>query len=265
MSLVALTSAKHSPGATTAALALAATWPPPRRALVVECDPAGGDLAAQQGLALDPGLTSLAAASRHGLNPTATAAHVQPLAVGVDALIAPASNEQTHGALSVLSDRLGPALANLDGMDAIADCGRLDLRSPVIALLGRADVVLLVARPTVVGVEHIRVRVQALRGVARKIGVVLVGDRPYGAREVAECLRCEVVGVLAHDPKGAEALNAGATMHSLRRSPLVRSARSLSEHLVRALASGSEETPQPAPDSLRADAASPNGRSPATP
>ncbi len=265
MSLVVLASAKHSPGVTTAALALAATWPSPRRALVLEWDPAGGDLAAQQGLALDPGLTSLAAASRHGLNPTTMASHVQRLAIGVDALIAPASNDQAQGALSVLSDRLGPALVDLDGMDALADCGRLDLRAPVTTLLGRADLVLLLARPTVVGVEHVRGRLQALQGVAREMAVVLVGDRPYGAREVAACLGCEVVGTLVHDPKGAEALNTGATMHSLRRSPLLRSARSLSEHLVRSLASGFEGVPQPAPDGLRAGAASPNGRSPVTP
>lgn len=263
MSLVALTSAKHSPGATTAAVALAATWPPPRRALVVECDPAGGDLAAHQGLALDPGLTSLAAASRHGLNPTAVAAHVQPLAVGVDAVIAPTSNDQVHGALSVLSDRLGPALANLDAIDAIADCGRLDLRSPVTTLLGRADLVLLLARPTVVGVEHARLRLQALRGLARQVGVVVVGDRPYAAREVAACLRCEVVGVLAQDPKGAEALITGATVHSLRRSPLLRSARSLAEDLARRLSPASEDL-YSAPAVLPADASSPNGRSPVT-
>ena len=48
MTVIALTSAKGSPGVTTIALALAWAWPqvaPDRRVLVVDADMAGGDLA----------------------------------------------------------------------------------------------------------------------------------------------------------------------------------------------------------------------------
>ncbi|MEV0460406.1 hypothetical protein AB0H89_35095, partial [Catellatospora methionotrophica] len=44
MTLIAIVSAKGSPGASTAALAFTLTWPSP--VLLAECDPAGGDLLA---------------------------------------------------------------------------------------------------------------------------------------------------------------------------------------------------------------------------
>ncbi len=54
--LIAVCSLKGSPGVTTWALALAACWPRPASAVLVECDPSGGSLAARFGLAPAPGL-----------------------------------------------------------------------------------------------------------------------------------------------------------------------------------------------------------------
>ena len=68
MSVVAIVGAKHSPGATTLAVALASAAPVDQRALVVEADPAGGDIAARAGMSLDPGLLTLAAAGRRGVD-----------------------------------------------------------------------------------------------------------------------------------------------------------------------------------------------------
>ncbi|HZD68787.1 MAG TPA: hypothetical protein VFA45_07675, partial [Actinomycetes bacterium] len=59
MSVIALAAGKGSRGVTTAALALAATWPAPRRVLLAECDPAGGSLAVRFRLRPTPGLVSL--------------------------------------------------------------------------------------------------------------------------------------------------------------------------------------------------------------
>ena len=64
MSMVALASAKGAPGVTTTAVALGAVWP--RRVLVAECDPAGGDLAARFRLPPEPNLVALGMAARHG-------------------------------------------------------------------------------------------------------------------------------------------------------------------------------------------------------
>ncbi len=49
--LVAVASVKGSPGVTTLCVALAACWPDPAGAIVVEADPAGGDVAMRFGLA----------------------------------------------------------------------------------------------------------------------------------------------------------------------------------------------------------------------
>ena len=77
MTLVAFASTKASPGVTTLCQALAHTWPDPRRVVVVEADPSGGDLAARLELAPEPGLVSLAAAGRRGLSAAVVWDHVQ--------------------------------------------------------------------------------------------------------------------------------------------------------------------------------------------
>ena len=57
--LVAMVSVKGAPGVTTLAVGLATRWPR-GEAVVVEADPAGGDLSARFGLAHDPGLAAMA-------------------------------------------------------------------------------------------------------------------------------------------------------------------------------------------------------------
>ena len=233
MSLICLLSAKHSPGVTTAAVALAAAWPE-RSALVVECDPAGGDLAALTGLSLEPGLTTMAAAQRHGLTATDLAAHAQQLPVGVDAIVAPPSTEGTRAALGTLAGRLGQGLAAMEGSDVLVDCGRFDHPSPVTsALLELADLVVVVARPTLAGVEHVASRLERLRPAGEgKVGMILIGERPYPAQEVADYLACPVVGVIAHDPAAAESLLSATPSTRLARSLLLRSARSVTDALT---------------------------------
>ena len=63
MALLPLCSVKGAPGVTTAACALGAVWPERRPTpIVVECDPAGGDLAARFGLEVTRGVVSLTVA-----------------------------------------------------------------------------------------------------------------------------------------------------------------------------------------------------------
>lgn len=203
--LLALTSAKHSPGVTTAAMAFALAAGPRPASLVVEADPAGGDLGARCELALEPGLGSLAASGRHGA-PLHLDAHVQALPVGGFGLLAPTSPVLATGALSSLGRRLGDALASWDGT-VVVDCGRWRPDSPAATLAAGADALLVVLRPTLDGVEHVRVRLDDLRAAgAATLGAVLVGDRPYSATEVAISLGIPVVGVLPIDARGARAL-----------------------------------------------------------
>ncbi len=77
MSLIAVASVKGAPGTTTTALSLAATWP--RRALLAELDPDGGDLRYRRGAAfLDVGLRLLShsLAGRAEAAPDVVAVHL---------------------------------------------------------------------------------------------------------------------------------------------------------------------------------------------
>ncbi|MFD8811197.1 hypothetical protein ACFV23_06850, partial [Streptomyces sp. NPDC059627] len=91
MALIAIAADKGSPGVTTTAVALAAVWP--RRVLLAEADPAGGDLvyrsAAAHGGPLNPntGMLSIAATARRGLVPDQLWDHVQPLSGGLEVLV----------------------------------------------------------------------------------------------------------------------------------------------------------------------------------
>ncbi|MEL6986164.1 MAG: carbon monoxide dehydrogenase maturation protein, partial [Actinomycetota bacterium] len=71
MTLICLASQKGSPGASAAALALAAAFKPGegRRKLLLEADLSGGALAIRYRLPTEPGLVTLAAAARAGVAP----------------------------------------------------------------------------------------------------------------------------------------------------------------------------------------------------
>ena len=225
--IVVLASAKGSPGVTTAVLALTGVWPRP--VLVAECDPNGGDLAARFDLAPNPGLVSLASAARHELGPEQLRAHVQRLPGGIPVLLGVQLPEQAL-ALGPLWSRLATELGRLEA-DVLVDGGRLVGDSPVLELVTGADLLVLLARPTVEGVAHLAGRIARLEERRVRPAVVLVGERPYAPRAVEETLRAEglraqVLGVLADDPRPAASLSGGSARPSLlARSLLVRSAR----------------------------------------
>ena len=128
MALIVMGSVKASPGVTTAALALCVAWPTPRWAVMIEADPAGGDLAARFGLAETPGVLSLAAASRHARNAEALFDHTQRLPVNV--IVGPVGATQTRVAVGVLAGAArGGILMGGRGTVVVADVGRLDARS----------------------------------------------------------------------------------------------------------------------------------------
>ncbi|HEX9767203.1 MAG TPA: hypothetical protein VGA36_10605, partial [Nitriliruptorales bacterium] len=205
MSLVVLGSAKGAPGVTTAVLALAAVWPDGRDVMVVEADPDGGVIAARYRLPSEPGLATLAVAGRQALTSATLVRHTQRLDDGgVRVLVAPPTAERSRRALALLGGRLGPLLAGLPATDVLVDAGRLSPDAPTEALQQAADAVVLVARPRLDEIQSLGARVAALHsaGVAR-MGLVLIGDRPYATDEVAEALDTEVLGVLADDRTAA--------------------------------------------------------------
>ncbi|CAM5385328.1 hypothetical protein SALBM217S_09815 [Streptomyces griseoloalbus] len=252
MALIALAADKGSPGVTTAAVALAAVWP--RRVLLAETDPAGGDLvyrsAAAHGGPLNPntGMLSIAATARRGLVPDQLWDHVQPLSGGLEVLVGLGVAEQAAG-LAGLWPTLGRAFASLADSpnapaDVIADCGRISGDTPAVELFPHASLVLLISRTEPEALARVRDRAAALagklhggsRGAATLnspvIGVVLVAD-PGNAAKLAGQVNdmlvhaqtgARVVGTLADDPAGAEQL-AGRRRGRLDKSLLIPAPR----------------------------------------
>ncbi|WP_405769000.1 hypothetical protein [Streptomyces sp. NBC_01538] len=258
MALIVLAADKGSPGVTTAAVALAAVWP--RRALLAETDPAGGDLvyrsAAAHGGMLNPntGMLSIAATARRGLVPDQLWDHVQPLSGGLEVLVGLGIAEQAAG-LAGLWPTLGSAFAQLGDSpnapaDVIADCGRISGDTPVVDLFPHAALVLLISRTEPEAIARVRDRAAALstklhggpRGAGSLgtplIGVVLIADPNNSGKLVNQVndmlvhaqTGARVVGTLAEDPAGAEQL-AGRKRGRLDKSMLIRSARKVTSDL----------------------------------
>lgn len=179
---------------TSTALALAAVWP--RQVVVLEADPAGGDLAyrceaAYGGLLYtERGALTLAAAMRDGLaDPDAITAQAQLLACGVNVIPGVESVAQARG-VGALWSTIAEACQGAE-VDVIADLGRIDRTSAVMPLAKAATVFLPVAATTFDSVMHLDKGLQdlvpALVSDARaRIMPLLVGRDEYAASDLAE-------------------------------------------------------------------------------
>jgi len=233
MTSVAIGSIKASPGATTVALALATVWPSPRRVLLADLDPAGGDVALRFGLPAEPNVATLAAA-RGELWPQHVLEHCQRLPGGLDVLASsPRGRRVVQAALAQLdAARLVAALDKPAGVDVVADLGRLDPDSAALPAASAATVTLLVARPTATEISHAHRALSEISRVARRVAVLLVGERPYSAAEVAAALSVEV-RALPVDRSAAAALSGDARWpRRLDRLPLLRALRQLAVDLI---------------------------------
>jgi MinD-like ATPase involved in chromosome partitioning or flagellar assembly len=204
MPLLAVTYVKGRPGVTTTALGLAAVAPAEARAVVVEADPAGGDLMRRLDLAATPSLVDLAAAARGATSADGALATGTQAAtigdVGVPVVVAPAGGAQTRAALPELTGTGRAVLATPDRL-VIADCGRLALGSPVWPVLRLADVVLVMARARTDELAHLREVLADLVDIgAGRLVVLLAAGSVYSAADVAEVLTAHVVEELARDP-----------------------------------------------------------------
>ncbi|ACU77025.1 hypothetical protein Caci_8202 [Catenulispora acidiphila DSM 44928] len=269
MSLIVLASDKGSPGVTTTAVALAGVWP--RRAILAECDPAGGDLVyrtpAESGAPLNPniGMLSLATTARHGLSAHQLEQHVQRMHGGLEVVVGLATGDQSAG-LAGLWPALGRAFDALPDTDVIADCGRVDATGPALELMAAAALVVLVARTSAEQIAHVRDRALSLLqrvgggtataggGPGVPIGVVLIVDPKQRARvtaQVDELLRTsglpvKVVGTIADDPDGADLIN-GRGRGRLDRTLLIRSTREVALDLSSLYSTPSQGTAMSAP------------------
>ncbi|CCH17765.1 conserved exported hypothetical protein [Micromonospora lupini str. Lupac 08] len=265
--LIGVTSAKGSPGATTLALGLALRWPEPG-AVMVEADPAGGDLMARFGRTYhddgrEPGLASMAADARSGAGVRMDPSRwVQPLPPGVDVVLAePGAAAASLRALAVRGPHMLRVLAA--GRPAVVlDVGRWEPTSPVNALLSAVDVLLVVLRPMQDEVRAADVRlngptgrpipsakgrdlsqgrehVEQLTGLVRDVQLVTVGVDGWPAVEVAGSLGLPLAATVPTDRRGAGILagrmvpRRGWQSTGWTRLPLLRACRGLARDLDR--------------------------------
>lgn len=249
MALICFASQKGSPGVTLTALTVTAALPlaDGRRKVLLEADADGGSLAARYQLGRQPGLVTLAAASRHGLGREDIWAHAQALPCGLAAIVAPERADRATSVLATSAKALAPWLASLAHVDVIVDCGRLSPSSPALPFAHHADAVFMVIRPVAEQVQPAAERALALQGAGRWVAWVLIGERPYSAADVAEATGIAVAAVLPDDPRSAEALLRGGSSSRLRRSPLVRAATSFAAQISAQIRPAEPVEPSAAP------------------
>jgi hypothetical protein len=247
--IVAIGSDKGSPGATTLATVLGLVWPSPDR-VVVELDPRGADLpyrlmlAGGQPMATAPSIAALAVDARPGAAAAQLGRYAQPTALGVPVIPGELSS-RANGRIAAHLPAIAAAAAAWPGT-ALADLGGLHPSNPAMVLARAAEAVLLVTRPSLEGLGHLRDRIDELtelvgdpRRTGSTVGVVLVAEPGNGASAMAQAAKllesigspATVVGVLAHDPASARALWSGPASRKLLRGPLVQSGRALADRI----------------------------------
>ncbi|WP_243597709.1 hypothetical protein [Thermobifida halotolerans] len=262
--LLCLTSAKGSPGVTTTALALTLTWPRP--VLLVEADPAGGDLRSgflQGADTAHRNLLEVAHTVRHGLD----AADIAARCLALDPpertrLVLPGLPGPFHGAgLRALWPRFLDALAHLKvrdpvwpaPVDVVVDCGRMDHPHMPWRLVEAADVVAVVVRTTLRSVlaaqphvEHLRATLGQVTGRPAALVAAAITEGSYSVGEL-RAVGVDVAATLPHDPVAARVLSERAGRRGLSaRSQFLRGARTAAAALrERAARTGHATGPAP--------------------
>lgn len=221
-------SAKGSPGATTFALAAAAVT----GGVLVEADPAGGDVICWLGGGSEPGLIGLAGALRHATRlEHLLESFAVEVAAGVRVVSAPVAGTSVESALTAMSTRL-PSAVRAAAVPVVIDAGRWSGTQATAPRLAGCDVVAMVLSPTVAGVAHSAPVAGALREMLPvPVVAVVVGEHRYRPVEVAEALGVEVVGMVPWDRRAVSALLAGGVSRGWTRSALARSTRTLCDQL----------------------------------
>jgi len=207
MALHALLSPGGSPGVTTAAIALALTWP--QTVILAECDPAGGDVTAGLFGGLLPARAGLlAVAAEAGRGPDHARAVLQGQLVELygdfTRLLLPGITDPRQAArLAPAWPALAATLADQPA-DVVADCGRLDASDAwPLPVLAAAVTITVVLRPSLRHVSNASVRIEMLtqiRGAPRPT-LLITGPGRYSAHEVAKSLGLSVTGTLPEGPQ----------------------------------------------------------------
>jgi MinD-like ATPase involved in chromosome partitioning or flagellar assembly len=257
VAVVALASVKGAPGVTTTVLALGSAWPAHRAVIVMECDPAGGDISARRGLAAEPNLVSLAAAVRRSRGHSATnlADHCQQLPGGLRIVAGSPAPTEMRSAIAAVGRTL-PELAADAAADLLVDCGRLDSgvagsaehgdaagaqAARPLPLIQGSDFLVLVSRGDLADLSHLESWLPVLRSLTESMALVLVGNLSWHVEEVSAALDVEVIGQVPHDPTGAAAVNGGPLRGAWARLPVLRAARAAADRIAEKLPAAQPE------------------------
>lgn len=232
MSSVLFLSLAGSPGVTTTALAMTMTWP--QSALLVEADTSRystvlpGFLRAQVPHTRGIGELSVLSNNSGGLDlnqiwgQTISLVDDQPEGAPERRLVPGFKDPAAARAMDGFWPQLGSAVASFEGMgmDVLIDAGRWNVSDRRQALLKLADVVVIVARPTLPDLVATHVRLPSIReqlavaGHEGSLALLLVepssGPRLPSA-EIRKALGLEPLGRIAWDEKTAPVFSAGET------------------------------------------------------
>lgn len=260
--LIVVCSDKGSPGATTTALALGASWP--ERVAVVEADPRGGDLASW----LLPGAVSpsadtvleLGAAARRDAHSTGL---VLDHATGLTerlGLVPGIRIAEQAAELEKMWQPLADAMWCSD-VDVIADVGHLHADSPAIPVAAAADKVIVVGRPTIPSIGRLPERLANLtttldvrRDRHPVLVPVIIGPRRRADLDTSRLLAMLAgshakptwIGHLPFDtPAVSRLVDGHLESERLARTPLMRSCAVLASRLHPTAARWSPEEPEP--------------------
>ena len=217
--LIALVSAKGAPGVTTGALVLAAATD---NSLMLEFDPSGGSIESWTDSPSEPGLLRVANALRRAMEPDAVRVGARSSPPGLAVVHSPASGMMTESSIAAIGERLPIAM---DGAPetVILDCGRWSRTQTTSRRLVGVDAITIVCTPTVPGLSVAIPLIESLEAVTTlRPSLLLVGDRPYSAAEVAAAANTTVIGALPWDSRAVNALLASGVTKSWIRSPLAR-------------------------------------------
>lgn len=230
MTTVAVCSGKGAPGATFVAVnlspALARSGQP---VMLLDLDPAGGDVAAYLGLDPRRGLFPLLRMNAGVPDGPAIAREAEE-AAGV---LAVAGFPEPFAAAvpDVLASVMGRAAG--DGRVVVADLGRVDEASATVAK--GADLCIVVARPDLVSVLGAERAIRLLEGCgvdrARIVATLCGTDRrrPGDVAEVAEALGVPLLGSVPWSRRAAR--QAMTSQHPAEKGPLARAFGSLAASL----------------------------------
>lgn len=230
MSMYGLVSPGGAPGVTTAALALALSWP--SQVLVAETDPGGPAVLAGLFAGHLDGSRNLLHVAYDAISVESAVAEVPRQLVNLDPtgtrmLLPGVPDPRQAAALDPAWPVLAAALASSPGT-VLADCGRLDGGPGQDAILAAAHHILLVLRPTLRQVAAARPRLQMLTdppGRFPQVTLLLTGPGPLSGGEISRVLGLPVTGVLPDDSKTAAVLSDGQGRRTaLQNTPLLRAA-----------------------------------------